>query len=68
MLAWTSPRLSNIYIGGDDKRMSPPDKECEVAFFPSIKAVGMQYHPEMMREHEEGYQFASELIHDFLLN
>jgi putative glutamine amidotransferase len=68
ILAWSSPRLSNVYIGSGDRKLMPPDQECEVAFFPSINAVGIQHHPEVQREHEEGFQFAGELVKDFLLN
>ncbi len=68
ILAWAEPTLSNTFIVQDDVEVDPPPFEYECVYYPSIKAVGMQYHPEMMHPDEEGHRFAEELVNEFLLN
>jgi putative glutamine amidotransferase len=50
ILAWSTKKLSKVYLGAKDKRVwLPVDfKEIEAIYFPNIAAVGVQYHPEMM--------------------
>ena len=50
ILAWTTKRRSNRYLGAGEKSIYLPYdfKEVEACYFPKIKALGWQYHPEMM--------------------
>lgn len=63
LLAW-SPKISEHYFVGEDVRAKtekpvvvnlvsvyPDNKEPEVVFFPEIRALAIQGHPEMMQEH-----------------
>lgn len=50
ILAWSSSRKSDRYLGAKDKSILLPwdFKEIESIHFPKINALGFQYHPEMM--------------------
>lgn len=67
VLAWADPARSEVYIGESDKKLPPPVVEYECVYYPTINALGMQYHPEMMSEHTQGFRFAEELIDRWLL-
>lgn len=45
LIAWTE-KLSEIYLDGNDKPIEGISEEPEVVFFPKIKALGIQCHPE----------------------
>lgn len=67
VLAWAEPRRSTLYIGESDKKMPNPHKEYECVYYPSINALGMQYHPEMMSDHSPGFRLAGEMVEKWLL-
>lgn len=67
ILAWAPARLSEIYIGEDDKEEDAPKMEYECVYYPNINALGLQYHPEMMQDHSKGFALAAELV-DTCLN
>lgn len=50
ILAWSTKRRSNRYLGAKEKSIFLPwdFKEIESVYFPKINALGYQYHPEMM--------------------
>lgn len=50
ILAWSSKRISKMYLGARDARVWLPYdfKEIESIYFPNINALSVQYHPEMM--------------------
>lgn len=50
ILAWSTKRRSSRYLGAGDKSVYLPwdFKEIEAVAFPKIKAIGFQFHPEMM--------------------
>lgn len=57
ILAWSSKKLSKVYLGAKDTRVWLPIdfKEIEAIYFPNINALGVQYHPEMMEgSHHSG--------------
>lgn len=58
----TFPRLSNVYYGAADMEVDYQGVEIEAAIFPEIRAVGVQYHPEMMDERSHGYAFFYNLV------
>ncbi len=67
LVGWAAKKRSKEYIGENNKTIKPvPEKETEVIYWPRIRAVGMQYHPEMMGEHTRGFKFAAELVEKYL--
>jgi gamma-glutamyl-gamma-aminobutyrate hydrolase PuuD len=68
VLAWANPRLSDVYVGQEDKELEPPEYEYECVYYPSLNALGMQYHPEAMSEHSAGFRYASELVDEWLFD
>lgn len=56
VLAWASPKRSTCY-----EVNKHPEFEYECVYYPNIKAIGTQYHPEAMNEQTEGYQYCVEL-------
>ncbi len=65
ILGWAEPRLSSFYIGGNGQNLNY-NREVEVAEFPSIKAYGVQYHPEIMGKDTDGFKYCQELIRKLL--
>ena len=55
------PRLSKQYIY-DGRVGFNPDYEYEVVCYPSINALGAQYHPEVMSNKSDGWNYYRELI------
>jgi len=66
-VAWSSPARSKIYIGPYGRRVNPPQYEMEAAIFPNVNAMGVQYHPEMLRKDDPCRIHYSEMISDFVL-
>jgi carbamoylphosphate synthase small subunit len=47
LLAWSSKRLSNTYVGGDDRQVDMEGEvEPEIIWYPGIKGLAIQGHPE----------------------
>lgn len=65
-VAWSSPNLSDIYIGPDCEKVDGPEKEIESAVFPNYGAFGVQFHPEMMGLMEPARQLYMVLVEAFL--
>jgi putative glutamine amidotransferase len=59
-------RLSNIYVSIADEPIEYMGAEVEAAIFPEINAFGVQYHPEMMDERSEGYDFFHRMVKNAL--
>ena len=64
ILAWAEPKLSNDYQG--DKGNLFPDFEYEGVYFPEIKALGVQWHPEWMSPGQEGLEYTMDLVDKLL--
>jgi gamma-glutamyl-gamma-aminobutyrate hydrolase PuuD len=60
-LAMSAKLLSTKHLVEGDKDV-PVEVEYEVVWFPETKALAMQYHPEFMPSHSNGYQYARELV------
>lgn len=65
-IAWSSDKLSRIYIGPDSLYAGPPEREIEAAIFPEINAMGVQFHPEMMPRRAPGRILFEEMVKDFI--
>lgn len=64
VIAWAAPARSRQYVGENDQQIYP-EKEFEVVYYPNIKALGVQYHPEAMSEDSEGWEYYQRLIRKF---
>ncbi len=65
VLGWAEPKLSHCYQGGNGEELNY-NREVEVVEFPSIKAYGVQYHPEVMAHDTDGFKYCNELIRKLL--
>lgn len=43
-----------------------PDSIAEAAWFPNVKALGVQYHPEWLPKHHEGYIYFKKLMETYI--
>jgi len=59
VLGWSDPKRASIYEGGIGD--ITPDLEFEVVAYQSIRAVGLQYHPEIMDSSSDGFRYCQEL-------
>jgi len=66
LLAWSAPAISSIYIEKDDKQTEMVC-EPEVVFFPKIKALAIQGHPEWMGHSSAFVQYCLSLVKEKLL-
>ncbi len=66
MIAWSAPSRSDVYISEGEKNLEMP-LEPEVVFFPTIKALGVQGHPEWMGKDTAFVQYCLKLIEEKLL-
>lgn len=76
LIAWSSEQRSKYHIGGNNKDMEFPAIalsddgsiiEPEIVFFPRIKALAVQGHPEFMDEDCEFVQYVNGLVKTYLL-
>lgn len=65
-IAWSHPKRSDIYIGPYGDKVESPEHEIEAAIFPDINAMGVQYHPEMMRDKDIDRIHYGQIIADFI--
>ncbi len=66
IVGWNSEKLSERYIGNKDEVVNWPGPEVEAAIYPEINACGVQWHPEMMLEGSDGYQFFYNMVRAIL--
>lgn len=62
VIGWSPGRRANEYFGDKDLEIKAPEKEIEAVLYPNIGAAGVQYHPEMMDYHSDGYRWYEELV------
>ena len=71
MIAWAAPKLSNIHMnqfGVSDERMEN-SVEPEIVWFPKIKGLAIQGHPEFVRDPDRDpfVQYCLDLIDEYIL-
>lgn len=66
IIGWASPKISKVYLDGNDKKMTTPEFEVEAVRFTKAKAVGVQYHPEIMNSGCYGFFYVEDLIRRYL--
>lgn len=64
ILGWCEKK-SNTYLNGYNEEINI-DIDIDIVHYPMINAIGMQYHPEYMKENSEGFKLASEVVENFL--
>lgn len=65
-LAWSRNRRSNRYLNGDGDRVDV-DREYEVVYYPSIRAIGVQYHPEWLAPQDAAVNYVKEIVRRYLI-
>jgi GMP synthase-like glutamine amidotransferase len=70
LIAWSSTRRSRVYQTDiDDIDPVASEKvEPEIVWFPKIKALAIQGHPEFMREDDPFVQYCMQLVDQYILN
>lgn len=67
-LAWAEPKLSKCYLNGDDEERTDVDREYEIVYYPSIRAMGIQSHPEWLAPDHESVKYAKSIVKKYLFN
>lgn len=65
LIAWSAPALSDRYIIEGEEEIDMPF-EPEVVFFPQIKCLAVQGHPEWMPKHSPFVQYCLKLVEEKL--
>jgi putative glutamine amidotransferase len=66
LLAWAE-KLSDIYLDGNDKHIEGIETEPEVVYFPQVKGLGIQCHPEAMDRNGDTMKYFHKLVKEHLL-
>lgn len=64
LLAWSSVKLSKTYFGSADREFDYQGPEVEAAYYPEHKAVGVQWHPEALKDSERSRAWSRNLVRD----
>ena len=69
LIAWSRHQLSNDYEDGDGNTMvdAATNNEPEVVYFPKIRALAIQGHPEWMSDDSPFVKWCNELVVEYLL-
>lgn len=68
IIGWSVEKLSDDYVGDRDVMVNWKGPEVEAAIFPSIKACGVQWHPEVLAKRSAGYIFFYNMVAHMLHN
>lgn len=70
LLAWATPKLSTVYKDGWDRDIEymKTHREPEVVFFPTMKGLAIQGHPEWAKIDSRFVKYVNEQIKSYLLN
>ncbi len=68
LLAWSSDSKSTMYLGEDNKPLKA-DGFCEpeVVYFPRVRGLAIQGHPEWMGANDEFVHYCNDLVCKYLL-
>ena len=67
ILGWVEPHLSITHEGTCPEEQLTPPVEPEIIWFPEIKGLAIQSHPEWMRQDSEGVQACETLIKTLII-
>lgn len=64
----SSPALSNTYTNGDNKEIVLPENFCEpeILFYPKIRFLGVQGHPEFSSCPQDTIKYLQDLLDEFM--
>jgi gamma-glutamyl-gamma-aminobutyrate hydrolase PuuD len=65
-LAWAEPRQSVVYENSGPNDLIDLNEEYDVVYYPKVRAIGIQYHPEAMEKNSEAFRYPYELYLKFL--
>ena len=70
LIAWSSVKRSKVYMTDvtDFDPVAQEKPEPEIVWFPKIKALAIQGHPEFMRESEPFVQYCLKLVDQYILS
>jgi putative glutamine amidotransferase len=66
-IAWSSTIRSKVHIMGDESNITVP-YEPEIVYFPSIRALAIQGHPEFMDDDCEFVKYCNDLVREYLVS
>ena len=68
MIAWSKEALSSCYLDGRDQEIYGHEKpkEPEIVYFPTIRGLGIQGHPEMLPENHPTVEYCNKLVKQYL--
>lgn len=67
LIAWAHPsRSKNCYIQSNKHPVKPPVQEPDCLYYPALKGLAMQYHPEYMEYASPAFELAGSLIEKYL--
>jgi gamma-glutamyl-gamma-aminobutyrate hydrolase PuuD len=69
ILAWAAPSRSSWYEdgNGDDVKIMAANPEPEIVYFPDIKGIGIQGHPEYTAADSKFKEYCVQVVNDYLL-
>lgn len=71
MIAWSTDKRSRVYVNQNDdndtRMMESVTPEPEIVYFPKIRGLAIQGHPEFMDERCDFVQYCRELVNNYLL-
>lgn len=71
MIAWSTDKRSRVYVNQNDdndtRMMESVTPEPEIVYFPKIRGLAIQGHPEFMDERCDFVQYCMELVNNYLL-
>lgn len=66
LIAWSNYKISKEYLGEDEEKL-PVEKEPEIIFFPKIKGLGIQGHPEWLSKDTNFVKYCLKLTEEKLI-
>lgn len=67
LIAWSTERKSSYYDGECSIEQIPIDLEPEIVYFPDIKGLAIQGHPEWMGKNDEFVKLCNDLIRQYII-
>lgn len=68
MIAWSKEALSSCYLDGNNEEIYGHEKplEPEIVYFPKIKGLAIQGHPEMLPVNHPTVEYCNRLVREYL--
>jgi len=68
MIAWSKEALSSCYLDGRNEEIygHAKPREPEIIYFPTIRGLGIQGHPEMLPENHPTVEYCNKLVKQYL--